>query len=81
MNLVPGSGCGSIDKEDLISRGHLGQVKSTRGDRISVSIKDLVLLDERAKENTKRMVFFLSFVKKNKRYAIIDLEEWIRMNR
>jgi hypothetical protein len=83
MSIQPGSGCGPIDKEDLICPFHFGQVKSTRTEKVSVSIKDLRVLEGRAREKKKKMVFFVSFVgpKVDDRYALIPLEEWIRTNR
>lgn len=82
MHIQPGSGCGRIDKEDLICSTHLGQVKSTRTSKIVVSVKDLLLLGERAKDMGRSPVFFLSFLgKRNVRYVLIPLTEWIEVGR
>ena len=81
MEIVRASGCGRVEKEDLIDGENLGQVKSSRGKSISVKIVDLERLVQHAKDRGKDPVFFLGYerpgpVMMPRKWALVPLEKW-----
>lgn len=79
-----GSGSGPIEREDLIGRTYLGQVKSTSKESIGIKLGDLDKLVLHADEENVDPIMFVSFLTRRasaapKRWALLPLMDWLEL--
>ena len=77
---VPGSGNGWIAKEDGESDNTLVQLKSTENSSYAVSLLDLKKLEIHAETEHKFPLFLIQFLKQNKIYALVSIENLSDLN-
>lgn len=77
---VPGSGNGWIAKEDGESDNTLVQLKSTESASYAVSLLDLKKLEVHAETEHKFPLFLIQFLKQDKIYAVVSLENLDDLN-
>lgn len=77
---VPGSGNGWIAKEDGESDNTLVQLKSTENASYTVSLLDLKKLEVHAETEHKFPLFLIQFLKQDKIYALISIENLEDLN-
>lgn len=77
---VPGSGNGWIVKEDGESDNTLVQLKSTENASYTVSLLDLKKLEVHAETEHKFPLFLIQFLKQDKIYALISIENLEDLN-
>lgn len=77
---VPGSGNGWVAKEDGESDNTLVQLKSTENSSYAVSLLDLKKLEIHAETEHKFPLFLIQFLKQNKIYALISIENLEDLN-
>ena len=77
---VPGSGNGWVAKEDGESDNTLVQLKSTESASYAVSLLDLKKLEIHAEIEHKFPLFLIQFLKQNKIYAVVSLENLDDLN-
>lgn len=77
---VPGSGNGWVAKEDGESDNTLVQLKSTENASYTVSLLDLKKLEVHAETEHKFPLFIIQFLKQNKIYALVSIENLEDLN-
>lgn len=77
---VPGSGNGWVAKEDGESDNTLVQLKSTENSSYAVSLLDLKKLEVHAETEHKFPLFLIQFLKQDKIYAIVSIENLEDLN-
>lgn len=77
---VPGSGNGWIAKEDGESDNTLVQLKSTENASYTVSLLDLKKLEVHAEIEHKFPLFLIQFLKQDKIYALVSIENLEDLN-
>lgn len=77
---VPGSGNGWIAKEDGESDNTLVQLKSTENASYTVSLLDLKKLEIHAEIEHKFPLFLIQFLKQDKIYALVSIENLEDLN-
>lgn len=77
---VPGSGNGWVAKEDGESDNTLVQLKSTESASYAVSLLDLKKLEVHAETEHKFPLFLIQFLKQDKIYAVVSLENLDDLN-
>lgn len=77
---VPGSGNGWIAKEDGESDNTLVQLKSTENASYTVSLLDLKKLEVHAETEHKFPLFLIQFLKQDKIYALVSIENLEDLN-
>ena len=77
---VPGSGNGWVAKEDGESDNTLVQLKSTENSSYAVSLLDLKKLEIHAETEHKFPLFLIQFLKQNKIYALVSIENLSDLN-
>lgn len=77
---VPGSGNGWVAKEDGESDNTLVQLKSTENASYTVSLLDLKKLEVHAETEHKFPLFLIQFLKQDKIYALVSIENLEDLN-
>lgn len=77
---IPGSGNGWIAKEDGESDNTLVQLKSTENASYTVSLLDLKKLEVHAEIEHKFPLFLIQFLKQDKIYALVSIENLEDLN-
>ena len=77
---IPGSGNGWVAKEDGESDNTLVQLKSTENASYTVSLLDLKKLEVHAETEHKFPLFLIQFLKQNKIYALVSIENLEDLN-
>lgn len=77
---VPGSGNGWVAKEDGESDNTLVQLKSTENASYTVSLLDLKKLEIHAETENKFPLFLIQFLKQDKIYALVSIENLEDLN-
>lgn len=77
---VPGSGNGWVAKEDGESDNTLVQLKSTENASYTVSLLDLKKLEVHAEIEHKFPLFLIQFLKQDKIYALVNIENLEDLN-
>jgi hypothetical protein len=80
MSVQPGSGCGRINKEDVVDDCVLMQAKSTRKETITVRFEDLWKLRQHAISSGRSSAFAIGFVLEGSlNHGFFDHRIWIAM--
>lgn len=74
------SGAGWIDKEDGESEKALVQLKSTEASSYRVDMLDIKKLEYHASVSNKVPIFIIQFLKQDKIYALVNLEDLDDLN-
>lgn len=74
------SGAGWIDKEDGESENALVQLKSTEASSYRVDMLDIKKLEYHASVSHKVPIFIIQFLKQDKIYALVNLEDLEDLN-
>lgn len=74
MEIQPGSGCGHINKEDLVDETWMTQAKATKKKAIPLRYEDLFKLMVHATEKSKLSALFIGFAEGG---GFIDQRIWV----
>lgn len=77
---IPFSGAGWIEKEDGENENVLVQLKSTEASSYRVDILDIKKLEYHSSVSNKIPVFIIQFLKHDKIYALVNLEDLEELN-
>lgn len=77
---IPFSGAGWIEKEDGENENILVQLKSTEASSYRVDMLDIKKLEYHSSVSNKIPVFIIQFLKHDKIYALINLEDLEELN-
>ena len=72
---IPFSGSGWVEKEDGENEFSLVQLKSTEASSYRVDMLDIKKLEYHASVSNKVPIFLIQFLKHNKIYALVNLED------
>lgn len=77
---IPFSGAGWIEKEDGENENVLVQLKSTDASSYRIEMLDIKKLEYHASVSNKIPVFIVQFLKNNKMYALVNIEDLEELN-
>lgn len=77
---IPFSGAGWVEKEDGENENVLVQLKSTDASSYRVEMLDIKKLEYHASVSNKIPVFIIQFLKNDKMYALVNIEDLEELN-